>query len=522
MTQTMTDVKTLKISINGEWRESTTDKYMPVTDSSTGRVIANAPQATKAEVEEAIGSAHEAFLTWSQLSIQKRIQVIYRWRGLLEDHMEELAVICSKELGKNLDEARGEIIKIIEACETAMATPMLMKGESLMNVAAGHDTVSYREPLGVFAGIAPFNFPAMIPFGWMVPLCIATGNTIVIKAASLVPMKSLIAGGELFKNMDNGQPLEPYLDRVKTANVYIGAEPIVEALQQGADIVITGRATDPSIVLAPMMYEFGWSMKDMNLLAAGTIAGHIVECGAQCTGGNYVHWKEIPDMARIGYPVIEAHPDGTFAVTKHAGTGGRVSVETVTSQLVYEMSDPANYITPDCVADFTSIQLKQDGPDRVAVSGIKGRLATDTYKVSISFHEGYKIISQLTVAGPDAVEKAKLCADIVFERVAMDGVTFTDDEKFIEILGTNACHAGIVPAPENPAEVVLRIGARSNDKAKLDRLGMEIVPLVTSGPPGVTGFAGGRPKATEIISYWPALLSKGKIKTKVSVEEVTI
>lgn len=191
MAQVMTDVKTLKICINGEWRESATDKYMPVTNSSTGQVIANAPQSTKAEVEEAIQTAHEAFLTWSELTIQKRIQVIYRWRGLLDEHMEELAVICSTELGKNLDESRGEIIKIIEACETAMATPMLMKGESLMNVAAGHDTVSYREPLGVFAGIAPFNFPAMIPFGWMVPLCIATGNTIVIKAASLVPMSSV-------------------------------------------------------------------------------------------------------------------------------------------------------------------------------------------------------------------------------------------------------------------------------------------------------------------------------------------
>ena len=207
-------------------------------------------------------------------------------------------------------------------------------------------------------------------------------------------------------------------------------------------------------------------------------------------------------------------------MTKHEGTGGRVSVETVTSQLVYEMSDPANYITPDCVADFTSIQLRQDGKDRVEVSGITGRPATDTYKVSISFHEGYKIISQLTVAGPEAVAKAKLCAEIVFDRVAMDGVTFTDEEKFVEIVGTNVCHQGIVDAPEDPAEVILRIGARSEDRAKLDRLGMEIVPLVTSGPPGVTGFAGGRPKATEIISYWPALLSKGKIETRVSVEEV--
>ena len=336
----------------------------------------------------------------------------------------------------------------------------------------------------------------------------------------LADLKSLIASGEQFKNMDNGEPLEPYLDQVRTANVYIGAEPIVEALEQGADIVITGRATDPSVVLAPMCYEFGWSIDDMDKMAAGTIAGHIVECGAQCTGGNYVHWRDIPNMAKIGYPVIEANSDGSFTVTKHDNTGGEVSVETVSSQLVYEMSDPANYITPDCVADFTSIQLNQESKDRVAISGIKGKPATDTYKVSIAFHEGYKILGQLTVAGPDAVDKAKLCADIVFDRAKMDGAEFSEDERFVEIVGTNVCHAGIVDAPVEPAEVVLRIGARGNDKDKLNRLGMEIVPLVTSGPPGVTGFAGGRPKATDVISYWPALISKDKVKTKVSVETV--
>ena len=207
-------------------------------------------------------------------------------------------------------------------------------------------------------------------------------------------------------------------------------------------------------------------------------------------------------------------------VTKHSGTGGRVSVETVSSQLVYEMGDPENYLSPDCIADFTTIKVKEAGPDRVHVSGIKGKPATPTYKVSLSYHEGYKLIGQLTVAGPDAVEKAQLCADIIFERVAMDGVTFTDEEKFVEIVGTNVCHAGIVPAPEQPAEVVLRLGARSDDEAKLNRLGKEIVPVVTSGPPGVTGYAGGRPKASAIISYWPALLGKDKVKTNVSVEVV--
>jgi malonate-semialdehyde dehydrogenase (acetylating)/methylmalonate-semialdehyde dehydrogenase len=184
-------VRTLNYCVDNQWCESTTDKYMDVTDSSTGEVFAQAPCCTASEVEAAILSAHKAYQTWSQLPIQKRTQVLFRWKQLLEDNMEELAYICSREVGKNLDEARGEIVKIIEGCEVGVAAPMLIKGEALMNVSAGHDSVSYREPLGVFAGIAPFNFPAMIPWGWMIPLCIVTGNTFVLKAASMVPTSSM-------------------------------------------------------------------------------------------------------------------------------------------------------------------------------------------------------------------------------------------------------------------------------------------------------------------------------------------
>ena len=419
------------------------------------------------------------------------------------DYLAEVTMSILQKL-KSRDPSRGYATDFVQMCKRVLPV-CREKGIKIVANAGGVNPTACRDALADV--IRELGITGM-------KIGIVEGDDI------LSELPSLIAGGEKFLNMDNGQELEPHLGAVRTANVYIGAESIVEALKQGADIVITGRATDPSVVLAPMMYEFGWDMSNNDLLAAGTIAGHIVECGAQCTGGNFVHWREIPDMARIGYPVIEASPDGSFVVTKHEGTGGKVSIETVKSQLVYEMSNPASYITPDCVADFTSIQLKQVGEDRVHVSGIKGKPATDTYKVSIAFHEGYKVISQLTVAGPDAVDKAKLCADIVFDRVALDGVTFTPEEKFIEIVGTNVCHAGITPAPSDPAEVILRIGARSNDKAKLDRLGMEIVPLVTSGPPGVTGFAGGRPKASEIISYWPALLSKDKVKTKVTVTEV--
>jgi len=181
------DVKMLKYCVDGEWRETTSGKYMDVTDSSTGEVFAKAPCCTAAEVEAAIESAQKAYETWSTTAIQKRTQVLYRWKALLEQNAEEITHLCSRELGKNLDEARGEVIKIIEGCEVGVSVPMTMKGESLMNVSTGHDTVSYREPLGVFAGIAPFNFPGMIPFGWMLPLCIVTGNTLVLKLASMVP-----------------------------------------------------------------------------------------------------------------------------------------------------------------------------------------------------------------------------------------------------------------------------------------------------------------------------------------------
>ena len=296
---------------------------------------------------------------------------------------------------------------------------------------------------------------------------------------------------------------------------------IAEALDQGADIVITGRGTDPGLVIGPLIHEFGWTAEDLDQLAAGTVAGHIVECGAQCTGGNYTSWREVKDMAMIGYPVIEARPDGSFTVTKHEGTGGMVTRDTVVHQLGYEMGDPANYITPDVVADFTSFELEDEGDDRVTIRGVKGRPATPTYKVSMSYGDGWKSVGQLTISGPDALEKAKLASDVVWARLAYDGFEYADDERLIEFVGANVCHDGIpVPGADDPSEVVLRLGVKGPDRAKVARFGSELVPLVTSGPPGVTGFAGGRPKATEIIGYWPALLTKDKVRTRVSVHSV--
>src|SRR5436190_1827686 len=283
-------------------------------------------------------------------------------------------------------------------------------------------------------------------------------------------LDDLVANGEPLTNMDTGEALKPYLDKVQSANVYLGAMPIVEALDGGADIVITGRCTDPSLVVAPLVYEYGWSMSDYDKLAAGTVAGHILECGTQSTGGNYTHWRDVPDMAHIGYPIAEAYEDGSFVITKHDATGGLVTPDTVSAQLLYELGDPERYLTPDVTAKFTSIQLKQDGDNRVRVDGIEGTAPTDTYKVSVAMSGGWKATGQLTVAGPDAVEKAKFTADLLFARLEMDGTKFTPEEILVETVGSGECYAGMIPETD-PPEVTLRVNVRGDDQRKCDRMG---------------------------------------------------
>ncbi len=418
------------------------------------------------------------------------------------DYLAEVSMSIMQKL-YDRDPKSGFAQDFVRLCKRILPTCQ-EKGIRIISNAGGVNPEGCRE--AIFEVIRELGLSG-------IKVAVVTGDDLT------ADLPELIKQGHELKNLDTGEPLDSMLDKVKTANVYVGAGPIVEALSKGADIVITGRVTDPAMVLGPLAYEFDWSMEDMDLLASATIAGHIVECGTQCTGGNYTHWRDVPDMARMGYPIIEAAPDGSFVVTKHDGTGGLVNVETVSSQLIYEMGDPDNYISADCVADFTSVRLKQDGANRVKVSGAKGKPPTDSLKVSIAYDGGYKVLGQLTIAGPDAVDKANLCAKIVFERAAMDGITFPEEDKFVELLGNNVCHAGILSPPEQPGEIVLRIGARSDDRSKLNRFAMEIVPLVTSGPPGVTGYAGGRPKATEILGYWPTLIPRELVQCSVDVSE---
>jgi len=334
-------------------------------------------------------------------------------------------------------------------------------------------------------------------------------------------LDSFLARGIELKNMDTGEPLAAVRENVQSANVYFGAWPVVDALAQGAEIVITGRVTDTGLALAPMIHEFGWKADDWNRLSAGTIAGHSIECGAQSTGGNcQVDWETIPHLADVGYPIIEAEPDGTFCLTKHAGTGGRVTVASVKEQLLYEMGDPHEYITPDCVADFTTIHLDQAGPDRVRFSGIRGRAATEFYKVSISYSAGFKAIGSMVYAWPDAYKKARAADRILRLRLERLGLRF--DAVRTEFLGANACHgiAAAEPSPEiaaQLAEVVLRFGVRSENRAAVERFTKELAPLALNGPPVVTGLGGGRPRVEEIVAYWPALIPKREITPEVTV-----
>lgn len=342
---------------------------------------------------------------------------------------------------------------------------------------------------------------------------VVTGDNI------LDEVDEMVSRGIALKNMETGQNVSEVREKVLSANVYLGAAPVVEALKQGADIVITGRVTDTGLTLAPMIYEFGWDMNNFNLMAAGTVAGHILECGGQASGGNFLgDWENI-DLADIGFPIAEAYPDGTFTITKHDNTGGRVSVETVAEQLVYEIGDPKDYITPDCVADFTSIQLEDAGENKVKVYGVTGSPATEFFKVSMSYSDGYAATGALTYSWPDALKKAKVADKILRKR--LENLELTFDEIRTEYQGYNACHGPLADHYDDQNEVILRVAVRSQDKNSIERFGKEIAPLILTGPPAVTGFAGGRPKPSDVVAYWPALISKKEVQAKVEVRSLS-
>jgi len=332
----------------------------------------------------------------------------------------------------------------------------------------------------------------------------------IVSGDDLLPrLDELLTQGHAFTNLDTGEPLGNVRDRVVSANAYLGAAPIVEALRQGADIVITGRVADASLTVAPAVHAFGWRWDDWNRLAGATVAGHLIECGAQATGGLWCHWDEAKDLGNVGYPFVDARDDGGFSISKPAGSGGAVNIETVAEQLLYEVGDPAAYLTPDVVADFTSVQLQSAGPDQVHVSPGRGKPATDTFKVSIAYRSGFQASGTLVMLGPGAVAKAQRSGEMLIERLRRIGMA--PAQHHIEVLGTGACVPGVLTNAPEPAEVVLRVSAQDARRVVIERFTKEFAPLVTSGPPGVTGYTTGRPPVREVFAYWPALVSKSAV-----------
>jgi hypothetical protein len=306
-------------------------------------------------------------------------------------------------------------------------------------------------------------------------------------------------------------------DSIVSANAYLGVEPILDALQLDADVVVTGRVADPSLFLAPLVHEFGWSAQDWHLLARGTAVGHLLECAGHVTGGYYADpgVKPVSDLARLGFPLAEVTDDGSVVITKLSGTGGRVTVATVTEQLLYEVHDPSAYITPDVVADFSGVELRQVGEDRVSVTGVAGRHRTEQLKVSVGYVDGYIGTGGISYAGPNALARGRLALDIVRERLSL--IDAPSAETRFELIGVDAVHRGAGPSTTSePAEVRVRVAARTADLRSARRIGREVTALWLNGP---AGGGGATRRATENIAIVSVLIPRGTVTTKTIMVE---
>ncbi len=352
----------------------------------------------------------------------------------------------------------------------------------------------------------------------------ACGRAIAARARDrgLNPRVGVVAGDDLManlqqwhgdgvdlSNMDDGRRFGEVIERVSSANAYFGATTVLEALQRQAQFIVTGRVTDTGITLAPMINRFGWAADDWDKLASGIIAGHILECGAQSTGGNFTDWSTVASYHNVGYPIVEVEADGTFVVTKHPGTGGLVNAATITEQLLYEMGDPSAYLTPDVVVDFGSIEVEDLGADRVRVSGIRGAAPTDLLKVSMSYHDGWKASGGVMICGPEARAKAEMFSEILWGRLPEFEHTLT------EYVGADATWGPLSPSTE-ANEIMLRFGVRDHDQGKIREFAKMLPALILSGPPGVA-VIGGRPATQDVVAYWPTLIPRDLCQANVAV-----
>ncbi|HVN83572.1 MAG TPA: acyclic terpene utilization AtuA family protein [Candidatus Binatia bacterium] len=339
--------------------------------------------------------------------------------------------------------------------------------------------------------------------GVRLPIGVVSGDNLLDR------LDALEAGGVRLDHMDGARSYDEIRGKIVAANVYLGAKPVVEALRRGARIIVTGRTTDAALILAPLMHEFEWAWDDWNRIAAGVVAGHILECGAQATGGNFTDWQSLPSMLDMGYPIVEAAPDGSFVVTKHPGTGGAVTCATVTEQLLYEIGDPSAYLTPDVSVDFTSFDLHQDGADRVRVDHVRGAPAPATLKASVVYSDGFKAVGTSLISGPNVIAKGTRLAEMLFHRLG------DYRERRVDCVGYRGCWGGAAPEVE-PNEAVFRIGVRDHDRRKIERFANHFLAFGLQAPPGFGIFAG-RPDVQEALGFWPALVPRELVTAEVDV-----
>lgn len=334
----------------------------------------------------------------------------------------------------------------------------------------------------------------------------------------LFGLDDFLANGEEFRHFDTGLPLGALRSQLASANVYLGAGGIQQALASGARIVITGRVADASLTLGPPLHEFGWAEDDWPRLAAASVAGHLIECGAQATGGMFSAWNPSIALTNVGYPIAELDDQGGLAITKPAGTDGAVTPDTLAEQLIYEIGDPQHYLTPDVDVDFSNVQFTQAGPDRVHVTGAVGRPPPATYKVSMAYRDGYMAVGTLVVYGPDAAGRARQCGEILLKRVQRAGYSLARTN--IECLGAGQVTPGITVPVEAP-EVVLRVTVHDPSREAVERFTREFAPLVASGLPGVTGYTGPRAKPWPVLAYWPTTIGRDRVQAQVQIKSAS-
>ena len=357
--------------------------------------------------------------------------------------------------------------------------------------------------------------------GWINPTAAAKRIVELLQELGIKGVKVAAVGGSLITDrvleltdtiLENGEPTSSLASNLISAEAYLGAEPIVEALKAGARIVVTGRVADPSIFMAPMMYEFGWDPLDHERVGAGTGIGHLLECGAQITGGYFSDpgFKDVPEPWNFAFPIAEVEANGDVVITKVSGTGGAVTLQTVKEQMLYEVHDPANYITPDVVVDFTTAQLEQIGPDRVRVTKLTGKPRTPTLKVSIGCTEGFIGEDMFFYAGPGALRRAQLAKKILEERFKI--VKLVADDVRIDFLGMNAIHGDATPAdvPE-PYEIAVRVAARTRTREEAAKVGREVDGMAVSGVAHTGKRVPHQERFREVIGVWSALVPREQV-----------